>query len=40
MEATLRQSDTSHAIAKKCAAEFKRGEESIEDDPCSGRPST
>ena len=40
MDSTLGQSTPLYTMAKKCAAEFKHVQESIEDDPRSGRPST
>ncbi|MCU7903101.1 MAG: helix-turn-helix domain-containing protein [Candidatus Thiodiazotropha sp. (ex Lucinoma aequizonata)] len=40
MVSTLGDDAPSFATVKRWAAEFKRGRESLEDDPRSGRPST
>ena len=40
MVATLGKDSTAYATVKRWVAEFKRGRESLEDDPCSGRPVT
>lgn len=40
MQAILRDSCLSYTMIRKWAAEFKRGRESIVDDPRSGRPPT
>lgn len=40
MNTTLGESAPSYTTVKKWTAEFKRGRESVEDDPRAGRPST
>ena len=40
MVPTLREDAPSYSMVKKWVAEFKRGRESLEDDPRPGRPAT
>ena len=40
MVVTLGKDALSYATVKRWVAEFKRGRQSLEDDPCPGRPVT
>ena len=40
MVATLQDNAPSYSMVKKWAADFKRGRDSLEDDPHQGRPAT